>query len=352
MRICILASTKVRSLQTRARMRYFAERGHEVHVITHDPGNVEGVKIHRLPRLPDVIEFLIYPFVIALLLRVIKPDLVHSSGVSRNGFYTSLAGFHPTVIFTRGGDVLDRPKWNFILNVMARFSLKKADYVVAVGRHMIDDIEELGVERRKIVHFPVGTYPEKFSPKAGKSERNTVVSIRKLKPEYNLELLLKAIPKVLERKKNVKFLIAGSGPSKPKLEKLAEELGISRQVEFVGYLNPNNELPKFLAEARVYVSTSLFDGCPVSLLEAMSCETFPVVTDIDANRELIENGVNGFLVSCYDPQELADKIIEALERENFRKVAAKKCREVVLKSYDFEEIMGRLEKFYLKVVGR
>ena len=70
----------------------------------------------------------------------------------------------------------------------------------------------------------------------------------------------------------------------------------------------------FLPGADIYVSTSLYDGTSVSLLEAMGSGAFPVVTDIPANREWITNGENGFLVPVDEEKYLANRIIDAIRK--------------------------------------
>ena len=80
------------------------------------------------------------------------------------------------------------------------------------------------------------------------------------------------------------------------LEREVESLNINSSVKFLGRV-PHEEMPNLLAQADIYVSTSLHDGTSVSLLEAMGSGAFPVVTDIPSNREWIINGENGFLVS-------------------------------------------------------
>jgi glycosyltransferase involved in cell wall biosynthesis len=72
------------------------------------------------------------------------------------------------------------------------------------------------------------------------------------------------------------------------------------------------------------VSTSLYDGTSVSLLEAMGSGAFPIVTDIPANREWIVNGENGFLVPIDEERSLAEKIVEAIRNQDLIKRSRKK----------------------------
>jgi glycosyltransferase involved in cell wall biosynthesis len=98
------------------------------------------------------------------------------------------------------------------------------------------------------------------------------------------------------------------------MEKEAEDLNISSSVQFLGRV-PHEKMPNILAQTDIYVSTSLYDGTSISLLEAMGSGAFPIVTDIPANREWIVNGENGFLVPTDEEGVLANRIIDAIRNQ-------------------------------------
>jgi glycosyltransferase involved in cell wall biosynthesis len=98
----------------------------------------------------------------------------------------------------------------------------------------------------------------------------------------------------------------------------------------------------------VYVSTSLSDSTSVSLLEAMAAGTFPVVTDIEANHEWIDDGENGFLVPVDDPAALADRIHRALAdralRERGRRLNQARIRERASWQDNMDEVCALFER--------
>ncbi len=111
---------------------------------------------------------------------------------------------------------------------------------------------------------------------------------------YSVETLIKAVPFVLNKLPETKFIIAGEGFERRKLKKLAESLRISKNIKFVGQLF-EKQIPDYLKLSDIYVSTSLSDGSSLSLIEAMFSGSFPVVTRIPANEEWTKDEVNGFL---------------------------------------------------------
>jgi glycosyltransferase involved in cell wall biosynthesis len=127
----------------------------------------------------------------------------------------------------------------------------------------------------------------------------------------------------------------------------AKDLNISSVVKFVGRI-PHEKMASLLAQADVYVSTSLSDGTSVSLLEAMGSGAFPVVTDIPANREWIINGENGFLISTSDESILTRKILEAIRNRRLLKEASRKNLKIIEQRADWKTNIGKITDIYEK----
>ncbi|GAI99033.1 unnamed protein product, partial [marine sediment metagenome] len=162
---------------------------------------------------------------------------------------------------------------------------------------MEDEIIKLGANPGKIKLSFFGVDTGEFSPphrseglrqRLGISDAPAVISTRGLSLIYNVETLIKAIPLVLKEVPPAKFIVAGEGNQRNYLESLSQRLGVSDSVKFVGRI-PHNEISQYLASSDVYVSTSLSDGVPNSLLEAMASGLAPVLTDIAANRLWIKD---------------------------------------------------------------
>jgi len=177
------------------------------------------------------------------------------------------------------------------------------------------EIEQLGIEREKISVFPM-CIDENFLEFGKNRERELdgksfiILSNRNLLPIYNVSLLIRAIPMVLQKEPNTKFVFAGDGPDRGHLEEEAKKSNVNSSIQFLGRV-PHEEMANLLTQADIYVSTSLYDGTSVSLLEAMACGTFPIVTDILSNQEWISDGENGFLIPIGDEVAFARKIVEA-----------------------------------------
>ena len=297
---------------------------------------------------------------IRMLVRKINPDILHAHFISGVAFFGALSGFRPFVVSAWGSDILIGAKRSRLRRFIVKYVLKKADLITCDAEHMREAMRRLGATPKKISIVNFGVDTRKFSPKRrseklrkklGIHNSPTVISLRNLEPLYDVETFIKSIPMVLKEVPETKFVIAGRGSEEMRLKKLAKSLDVSDSISFVGWI-PHDKLPRYLASADVYVSTSLSEGgISVSTLEAMACELAPVVTEVGDNTKWIKNGENGFVVAPSDLDELAEKIIYLLKRETIRKEFGKKNRRIVKERAEYENEMTKMENLYNELTG-
>ncbi len=361
MKICYVGDGA--SIHTQRWVNYFARKGHGVHLICWKlmPGYDENIHIHSLTRVAPKIwtvsqylSALLWIFQTRRLVKKIKPDIVDGHFITVYGFLAACSGFHPLVVSAWGSDVLIYPKRNFLFRSITKYALRKADLVAFNSELARKELIELGTKPEKLVFFRRGVDTQQFSPQGrnqqfkeqfGISGMPTVISIRNLKPIYNVEMLIKAIPLILKQAPETKFVIAGDGEQRGVLTNLANSLGILGAVRFVGWVS-HDELPKYLASSDIYVTTSLSDSSPLSLQEAMACGLASVVTDIPANRDWIKNGENGFLVPISDIEMLANKIVYLIKNDQIREEFGKTNRQIIQETAERATEMAKMERVY------
>lgn len=366
MRICYIADGV--SLHTRRWVNYFAQKGHEVHLISSRftqgyEGYDERIKTYPLIRLPQIwrvssyVSGMLWPIQVRSLLARIKPDVLDAHFIIVNGYLAAFSGFHPLILTAWGSDILIAPEQNPIHGFLAKQSLKRADCVICVSSALKGEIVKLGSYPDKVKITPIGVNTEMFSPQKRRAipglgipdSAPVVISMRKLLPLYDVETLVKAIPLVLEEVPETRFIIAGEGGQQGYLERLAASLNVIDNVRFVGQI-PHEEIPQYLASANVYVSTSLSDGASISLLEAMSNSLAPVVTDIPANQPWVKDGENGFLFPARDHKMLAARITVLLKDDKAASKFGKISRNIVRERANHEKEMVRVEEIYREVI--
>lgn len=289
MRICYLANAA--SLHTYRWLEYFIRKGHSVYLITlvsssphtdfdgasnnRDPA-FGGSKIELLKKQYSNLGVHFYPLDVARVtnipmallqtrryVRQIRPDILHSHYITTNGISGALSGFHPFVLTPWGSDVLvDTKGWKkwFITQVVRR-----ADCITCDGENVKEALIELGADPSKITRILWAVDLEKFSPRQrsdklrqelGVLDTPAVISSKYLEPIYDVESLIRSVPLVLQEVPEARFIIAGKGFQEVELRGLAESLGVSDSIRFVGWI-PSDEFPRYLASADIYVCTSL-----------------------------------------------------------------------------------------------
>jgi glycosyltransferase involved in cell wall biosynthesis len=246
-------------------------------------------------------------------------QLIHVHWAIPTGLIGTLVGpllKRPLVVTIHGSDLRIAMTTSSWMKRLFLFVCHQAIHLTCVSEVQKDAMVKLGIEERKISVFPMGI-DENILKRGRQREKEkggrpfTILSNRNLQPIYNLPLLIRAIPLILKEEPDTKVLIAGEGPDRKSLEKEANDLRVTSSIQFLGRV-PHDKMVDLLAHVDVYVSTSLFDGTSVSLLEAMGSGAFPVVTDIPANREWIAHGENGFLVPPDKEKLLANRVLDAL----------------------------------------
>jgi glycosyltransferase involved in cell wall biosynthesis len=354
MRICYLADAS--SIHIKKWVSYFAAKGHEVHLISFEKGDIDQVVMHRV-KMPLMVRnrtFLLklaYIREIARLVKSINPQILHAFYATNYGFFASKSSFHPLILTVEGSDVLQVSSESrlirFVKDFLARISLSRSDLITTDGFHLLNRLQKLGVHLNKVRMIQFGVDTKKFRPQP-KSDRDElrVISLRSLNPIYSVDTLVKAIPLALRRFRNTCFVIAGTGTEEMALKRLVNDLGVTDKVRFVGQV-ANDLLPEYLNESDVYVSTSLSDaGLSMSTAEAMACGLPVVVTDNGDNTVWVRNGINGIVVKPGDHEMLAEGIISLLENPSMRKSFGKLNTSIVEHKDNLELEMNKMAEIY------
>jgi glycosyltransferase involved in cell wall biosynthesis len=353
------------SVHTKRWLSYFANEGYDVHLITSTSKPIKEVKIHEL-RFPQArdnyflahVTFLLRALKMKKKIEEISPDILHAHYVINYGLCGALSDFHPFIISVWGSDITKNTNKSSIKKSLIKFVLKKADIID--GFNLRTQLIDLGCNPRKIFAHPWGVNTNVFSPKArsddlrknlGIHNMYSVVCARFWRPQYSVETFIRAIPLVLKKLENVKFIMLGGGVLEDKLKELAEKLRVYKNIVWVGRI-PEDDMPKYLASADVYVDTlPRHAGIGQTTKQAMSCGTPCIITEVVNNVDIMKS-IQCFQCLLYkqkDHQDLAKKIIYILSNERVRKLIGKESRKFTLKSFDMKKTMKAWEFVYHKL---
>lgn len=233
----------------------------------------------------------------------------------------SIFSFLPVIAKTAGRRFFSR----FFLPHIAKFIYPRADAIVCVSEGITNDfIKNIGCkEKVKTIYNPI--INDKIYESAKESPVHSwfadskipvIVAAGRLVKCKDYPTLFRAFSLILQ-KQRVRLIILGRGPEEYKLKQLANKLGLSENIAFLGFQkNPF----KYMKRASVFVLSSLQEGFGNVIVEAMACGAPIVATDCKSGPgEIIENGKNGILVPVGDEKSLASAALKILNSPNLAK---------------------------------
>lgn len=167
-----------------------------------------------------------------------------------------------------------------------------------------------------------------------------------LRPQKALDVLLRASRKLADEFPGLRVLIAGEGDRRFALEELAQELGLEDTVLFMGV---RTDVPDVLAALDVAVSTSDFEGSPLSVMEYMEAARPIVATRVGGVPDLIDDGVHGRLVEPQDPDAFAAAVADLLRDPAKAAELGQRARERRRAEFDIDVMVRRLEELYVRL---
>ena len=199
----------------------------------------------------------------------------------------------------------------------------KLDYFVVVSKKMVDDYKKyLSIP---VVHIPnsIEELPKTYS----KLNTNNIISVGRLESVKGFDDLIDVLKIVVLKNKNVTLNIVGDGSQYKLLDNKINDLGLQNNINLLGYKN-SKELSELYNQSSIYVMTSFSESFGLVLLEAQS-HKLPCIAFDSANgaKELIHNGVDGYLICNRDKEKMTNKILELINDKNKCKQLGEKALE-------------------------
>lgn len=163
------------------------------------------------------------------------------------------------------------------------------------------------------------------------------------KPQKAPLTFIRLAKKVCSIIPRAKFVLVGDGELRPRIEKLIEELNLKNRVILTGW---RRDIPELIHIFDVLVLTSLWEGLPRVFLEAQAAGKPIVATNVDGAKEVIMDGVNGFLVEPDDLNRFAERVIWLIENKSLAQKLGQKGRTMFRSSFDIDCMVQDIEKVY------
>lgn len=241
----------------------------------------------------------------------------------------------------------------FDKRVLTRFAYKNAN-IIACGEMVKKNLTEtFGINSSKVrvVHNAVKPFNDKLIINSTLNHLHKqgfflVGNIGRLSEQKGMEYFLGAIPVILAEQPMTRFLIVGSGEDEEKLKRLAEDLGVTDAVIFMGY---RSDIQNIMRQLDLIVLSSLWEGLPLTPIEAFSVGKTVVATAVDGTVEIVKDEYNGLLVKARNSKQIANKVCELIQNVERRKMYERKAKETFEKEFSFELFGQRYVHAYEEV---
>jgi glycosyltransferase involved in cell wall biosynthesis len=353
------------SVHTRRWIGFFAERGHEVHLLVAadeeiHAGLPERVAVHRYrqfaPRRLPFVSSLQGRGPLRALLRATRPDVLHAHRLTRHGWQARLSGFHPYVVSPWGSDLYITPRESIRARAWARLTLAGADLVTVNSRHMGRAAIAAGARSDRVKLVRYGVDLARFAPGRADPElrarlglppgRRLVFSPRAMQPLYRHDLAVSALTHLPD---DVTLVMSGRNAAPGYAAALSEDIARRNLTERVRILPDIDEddMIGLFRDATVVLSIPDSDAVPRTVLEAMACEQLVVTTDHPGIRELLEPVAPHLLVPAGDATAVTEALNAVLSLPAAsRREMARRLRPVIAAHAEQVANMERMEAHY------
>jgi PEP-CTERM/exosortase A-associated glycosyltransferase len=305
----------------------------------------------------------------------LQPDILHAHSPSLNGLAALRVGRElglPVVYEVRAFwedaavDHGTSREWGAryrITRALETHVIRRANAVAAICEGLKKDLVARGIPEEKLTVIPNSVDVERFSTertrdaelarRLGLESCDVLGFLGSFYAYEGLELLVKALPPLLERRPSLRLLLVGEGPAEELLRRRARELGVTDKIVFTGRV-PHHEVRRFydLVDVLVYPRFAMRlteTVTPLKPLEAMAMGKLLVASNVGGHRELVRDGETGILFDAGNAADLVRKVLLALEDRELGRRIVREARRFVEEERTWAKGVARYRTLYERV---
>ncbi len=340
--------------------------GHEVFILTSNcPEIKEKEKVFKFglkekaPNLDRitirrVISLIILFFWGLKYLRRLKPEVIHSHSADL-GFFISFPArlYHIPLVNTCHGVTFPDKQYSFMKRFAEIFFLKHAGFkkIIVVDKNNLKDFEEAKIKNG--VYIPNGVDIGRFDKEKREREKDKKIRflfVGRLEEQKGCRYLIQATKILVEKKKNFEILLVGNGSQRKMLENLTKENKLGSYVTFLGGVG-DEKLRELYCTSDAFVLPSLWEGLPLTLLEAWSAKLPVIVTNVGGISDICVDGENGLIVRPKDPESIAEAMLRLIEDEGLRRGLGKNGEELVRRDFSLDNVVMSTLNLYEEIIA-
>ena len=346
-------------------LKYFKEKGYEVHVATNTGDLIDYCDVkHKIciSRSPFKICNLKAIRELKKIINNEKFDIIHchtpmGSVVARISAKRARKKYNTRVIYTAHGFHFYKgaPLLNWLLFYpVEKYLSKFTDDIITINK---DDYNFALKKFKSRIHYVAGVgidikrFDIKMNDKQeimykkefGLKENDYVLTcVARLDTNKNQGFLIDIMQKVVKKYNNIHLLLVGRDEINGFYQRLVKEKKIDGNVHFLGN---RDDIPKILSITDIVLSASKREGLPVNVLEAFASGTPVVALSCRGMYDLIDNGINGYVIDSNNREEYINRILRIYENPKLTEIISRNNREKI-KNYDLNNIINEYKKIY------
>jgi len=321
--------------------------------------SISGLTLIKSRYLACAINPLKDAFALLEIYRVItnnKIDIVHthSSKAGMLGRWAARLAKVKVILHTvHGWSFNDSQRlWRTFFIWLERLSAYFTDKLIIVSchdkqkglNHHIGREDKYSLIRYGINYTEFRVKEQNFRKTLGLSPKDLVVGmVSCFKPQKSPQDFIKLANLIKQILPDIKFLLVGDGVLRRKIERLISQFNLQKEIILTGW---RRDIPQILSTIDVFVLTSLWEGLPIVVLEAMAVFKPVVATHTGGISDVIIEGRTGFLVAPGDMQEMSDKLIPLLKNENLRRQIGQNAKDCLGADFSLENMVKHTQDLY------
>ena len=208
------------------------------------------------------------------------------------------------------------------------------------------DLQMLGVQK-EIVVIPNGINLDEYQSQ--QSSKNQIIFVGRLIFYKNLQVVINAFTKVIQEIPDAKLIIVGDGPSKSDLIQQTKLLKLENHIVFKGRVTTETKV-QLIKESKILVNPSLIEGFGIVVLEGFACEKPVLVSDSKPLSDLVDDGIDGYILSSNNQELWAEKMIYLLNDEKKAQNMGLLGRKKVEANYSITYVTNKISKMYNSII--
>jgi glycosyltransferase involved in cell wall biosynthesis len=351
MRVVYLADAPY--VHTRRWVRHFVDLGVDAHVISFRPATIEGATVHYVDGLEAIgkMRYVVHARRVRQLVIDLEPDIVHALHLTSYGFLAGLSGFRRSIVSVWGTDVLEAPGISPLHRWVTKHALSRAGAITATGMRLAEATLPYAPRGKTVTVIPYGVDLDVFRPVPRPDRPHPVVgAVGRLSPEKGIEHLLRAVALLRDNGVTLDVVLAGDGPSRESLGRLALELKLAGRVRWLGEV-AHDDVPVVLQGLDIVAMPSTWEGFGVSAIEASAMELPVVASNVHGIPDVVVDGETGLLVPPAAPPTLAAAIARLASDPGLRARMGAAGRAYVERHYRWRDNARLMERLYDNVLA-